>query len=401
MEKKGLFRYALISILIAVSMILMPIGVFAYEHENAIKLGTARIEVTIDGELPSTDSLEVQILAASLFDQPYLPSVYTKKVSQNGTCAFDIPLDTEHALAFMTIVNRNPYIGYGAGILELTQGAVLDIKGVLSSPSAMEITLSDNGGMNKYGLLSGEKSAGAYMMILFFGLRDEDSQHTFNPLGTSNVISKQDEDTWKEIKSILGKSADALASNPGSMKYIEMTYGPQSSYGGNIPSLEKSDSTWLSDFLKRYVYSRYGLDYNSLREKYAPEGSPDMAPLEYYSFLNEIDFDGLTNFLPMYGPYELLRNMLTYLPVGIEPIGETPVDQWQSDTKSKLSEVIDNVTPLLLDLLSAASYNMQMEDKCQPLTEVQIANINAGYNNDLGKMLLKRNSNLEGRLNKQ
>ena len=135
----------------------------------------------------------------------------------------------------------------------------------------------------------------------------------------------------------------------------------------------------LQTFLKNLSTFIYGLEYlryDKIRSNWAPEGNREMPPLEYYDFLNRIDFSNLTDFLPYYPPFHILKNILLYFPIKIEPIGNTPVDQWQAQAKEKLGQVITNVPDNMVRLLSAASYRMQLDDN-KPFTPAQIRNISA------------------------
>ena len=47
-------------------------------------------------------------------------------------------------------------------------------------------------------------------------------------------------------------------------------------------------------------------------------------------------------------------------------------------------------------MLSAASYQMQLDDEIRPFSAAQIRNISEGYDDDLGKILLSHNDRLCG-----
>ncbi|MDE6304804.1 MAG: hypothetical protein K2M01_08295, partial [Paramuribaculum sp.] len=140
--------------------------------------------------------------------------------------------------------------------------------------------------------------------------------------------------------------------------------------------------------LRNYIYAEYFLDYNKTRERWAPDGNRDLPPLEYYSFLNVIDYDSLLDFYPFVTPNQLTTKIIKNVPVGIEPIGDTPVAEWKAQTKEKLSKVMTNVPDRLLDLLSASSYFLQLDEAHTPLSDKQKKNIAEGYSNDLGKVIL-------------
>lgn len=68
--------------------------------------------------------------------------------------------------------------------------------------------------------------------------------------------------------------------------------------------------------------------------------------------------------------------------------------QWQQAVDAKLAPAMKERPQLLLDLLSAMSYVLQI-DSGTPLTDTQIKNIKEGYTDDIGRILLARNQSHE------
>lgn len=118
-------------------------------------------------------------------------------------------------------------------------------------------------------------------------------------------------------------------------------------------------------------------------------------PMEAYSWLDNIDYSGnFIKHIPYIGPKPFLSTLLRYPAGGFERIGETPVAQWQEYAANKLKAALKKPSRLLLDLMSAMSYVLQIENDFRPLSPVQIENINKGYGDDLGKIVLKKNDEL-------
>ena len=80
------------------------------------------------------------------------------------------------------------------------------------------------------------------------------------------------------------------------------------------------------------------------------------------------------------------------------PIGEQSVDEWQSESKIKLSKIINDPSELLLELLTATSYIMQLNDKNQLLSDRQVSNIRTRLNKNLGAIVLACNDILNKQL---
>lgn len=168
--------------------------------------------------------------------------------------------------------------------------------------------------------------------------------------------------------------------------------------GGTIKDMDP----WVLNSLKVHFSAFYPLHY-AKRAKQWCDITVDDPPLEYYRFLNEIDYSPL---LLRQMPYcnslgDFLYSILIIPAIGINEIGEQPIEEWKSDTEKKLSAVIDNPTSLLLNLLSGASYIKQLNRDNKPLTPRQIENIKNGYTNDLGKIILAANDELVANSNKQ
>lgn len=95
-----------------------------------------------------------------------------------------------------------------------------------------------------------------------------------------------------------------------------------------------------------------------------------------------------------------LSNFLKCIDGGLEDIGERPVKEWKEYMDRKLAPAMRERPKLLLDLLAGMSYVWQIDQK-KPLTPLQIKNINEGFTDDIGKIVLARNEALVARLEKK
>lgn len=144
----------------------------------------------------------------------------------------------------------------------------------------------------------------------------------------------------------------------------------------SILPYEKRAKSWGVDFV--------GVDTTVIRQP----------PIEFFDFMNKLDYSSVmlndfTNSLR-----QVCNNILTGIPIGITPIGETPIEVWQSDIKTRLRGIIDNPTQLLLDLLTATSYFNQIQYDNIPLSPKQVSNVYSFYcGSDLGSIILLRNEN--------
>lgn len=125
-------------------------------------------------------------------------------------------------------------------------------------------------------------------------------------------------------------------------------------------------------------------------------------PIESYSFLDSIDFSPDIFLLgyPLMTLRYFLNNILRDIDGGLEDIGERPVKEWKEYMDRKLAPAMEERPKLLLDLLAGMSYVRQLEEE-KPLTPLQIKNINEGFTDDIGKIVLARNEALVARLEKK
>ena len=118
-------------------------------------------------------------------------------------------------------------------------------------------------------------------------------------------------------------------------------------------------------------------------------------PMEAYAFLDSIDYspDVFLKTNMLISPRNLLQQILKYPCGGMKPIGEMPVDRWQDMVSRKLQPAMKERPKLLLDLLAGMSYIQQIEDN-HPLTDKQKRNIDEGFTDDIGKIVLAKNNRM-------
>jgi len=147
---------------------------------------------------------------------------------------------------------------------------------------------------------------------------------------------------------------------------------------------------WVRNSSKWWFAAKYAMDYVAIAKAKNGLSLPE-PPIEYYSFLKDIDFsEGFLSHFPLQSQKVILDKILNISAAGIKPIGETPVKEWQSGVRSALSKAF-TPTDLLLDMLAAQSYINQIVEQGKPLSTKQIDNIGQGLDNDLGKIILNKN----------
>ena len=155
--------------------------------------------------------------------------------------------------------------------------------------------------------------------------------------------------------------------------------------------LPESARSWLTNNIKVFFTYQYILNQKKLAHDF---GRIDdcQAPMEAYEFLDSIDYR--PNILLKYSTMLPLRYLFEFIlkdmDGGMEAIGETPVNDWQSMVDKQLTKAMKSRPQFLLDMLAAMSYILQIEDGTA-LTSVQLDNISKGLPDDIGRIILNRN----------
>ncbi len=152
----------------------------------------------------------------------------------------------------------------------------------------------------------------------------------------------------------------------------------------------------MIEWLRNNVKSRFATNYVlPCVENAKKNAGVDIAepPMEAYSFLDSINYSPdvflkTTMQLPI---MPLLSGILAYAGGGLESIGERKVRDWEDYAYKKLRPAIRERHPLLMDLLAGASYVNQIESG-KPLSAKQIENINNGFSDDIGKIVIAVNN---------
>lgn len=337
---------------------------------NSIKSGTAEISFTVTGDVP--ENITGQVVASPLFEIE--PQAYP--IVQNGNnFSCSVPTVTEKMNAVVMLYVEEPPIPLAFGVVELSLSEPLNITVNISEDSIVS-TLSNNNGMNSVGLTADAEVYSRMIpemeMRFAYGPADE-----FKP---SRVVSSKEYMSWEKVKDIY----DSL-------------YTAHYDFAVNGNRIPDEAVEMLNNEFKMFFAANYFLNYHDRARRESEIDRLPEYPEEFYSFLNEIDYTNILDHGPAISPIYFLQKILSDLPVWIGSVGETPLEQWKADTKKRLEHIIKSPSPIFIDLLSAVSYLRQIDDN-EVLTALQIANVNAGYDSDLGKIILERNSEVAERL---
>ena len=159
--------------------------------------------------------------------------------------------------------------------------------------------------------------------------------------------------------------------------------------------IPESEKPWVMNNLKCRFAARSICEYTRTAEIVTGKKYEE-PPMEAYTYLDSIDYSPnvflMKTLIMSQRPF--LSSLLKYAGGGFEAIGETPVKVWQEKLSEWLAPAMKERPKLLLDMLAGTSYYQQIEDN-QPLSDIQKTNIEEGFTDDIGKIVLKRNEKLE------
>lgn len=360
--------------LIRISIILISTLCCAYEKPFVNNFGSITIEF-IDSVIP--EDLQITAISSSIFDEPFEDTEH--KFVQNGNLFnCQIPLETNDNL--IGLIVETPKQKFSVGVVELRPGMELKMEGIFSPDGILKYNKSDYSGLNSYPLDPSPSNISLTVVDIIIRFI------TYH-LGLSETepeITKDDYKSWR----IFNEKMDSL-------------YSVQLNYALNGRIIPEVASGWLENNLRYFFDANWRMNYKERAARtFNITEDIDYFPIEYYAFLNDIDFsDSFLKHSTFFGPYYLLRKILM-IPGLFSPIGEQSVDEWQSESKIKLSKIINDPSELLLELLTATSYIMQLNDKNQLLSDRQVSNIRTRLNKNLGAIVLARNDILNKQLNK-
>lgn len=352
------------------SFAVLSFGIYAMNDmkkndDTHIKIGETEITVTVDSSVYSImQSPLISVLTApiySTFTDEYAETPLEINASKNNIYEGIISTEIDPSYSFLKITDGNRLYFLGIVIVQ-DENLNLNLTALTDKKSGTtELVIADDNPKDTFDKIPSGKLCKALL--------------------TTGCVPTEAYDDWRKVR-----------------KFEEDMW---------LSILEKgeySDETedWVINDLKM-LFSAYNTLYYSRRAELSNHIKVDEPPLEAYTFLNTIDYSPvMLRQYPYFNPLgDFLLGILRVQAFGIESIGETGIDEWKSDICKKLSNIIDRPTPLLLNLLSGASYMQQIVLDQIPLSPRQIENIRRGYTDDLGKIILAANDKLVANSKKQ
>ncbi len=340
--------------------LLCIVGLCCSATENNIKVGTAKLTVTIN----HPDSVNIDNAVMWVDTAPVFIDAYdnrTFKLEKNGNLfSGDVPVEQLQEVVGIRFVCESMGFGYFAIIYQDT-------------PVALTFNIGP------------------------------DYIFTFDGSSDKNALTFED---WLTLNTIFMRSI-SLESTVGIPTQLYDSWEQVRDFEKNIQfpkmlafaldgkELPVNTPDWFMNSLKSIYAARNTIPYTKKAEQCSGI-IVEEPPMESYSFLDSIDYSpALLMRLPYNGMKSFIYALLRFPEGGFGKIGDEPVAQWQARAKEKILPAISKPTQLLLDLLAAMSYVEQVEINRQPLTATQIANVMVGFpDNDLDKIIIEKNAKL-------
>lgn len=332
--------------------------------DNRIELGNAELSVVIKGASDrQLESMAIWVSETPIF--ALADEEETFRLERNGdTFSGSIPLELKEEIVGLLVEGEDSSFG---------------TRLILRQDTPLSLSVMVDKELRPLSLISSDLEAPTPLQWDFMA-------NTLGRFLSSPYYAVPDSlyDDWREVR-----------------KYETTTLWPKSlEYALEGETLPSFAQDWFINNLKCNFASLSTLPYVA-KAKRINNLDVEAPPMESYSFLDSIDYSPA--FL-MHDPSRSLRPflyaLLRFPDGGFDKIGDTPIAVWQQTAREKLAKAIRNPDKRLLDLLSAISYLSQIEVDRIPLSPIQIANLEEGYTDDLGKIVLSRNNRLLDTLRK-
>jgi len=158
---------------------------------------------------------------------------------------------------------------------------------------------------------------------------------------------------------------------------------------------------WVANYMKLFTLDVRLFNYSAMmRIDYLNAGNKDVENFnppepdkKYYIFLKDFDLNN-PQYLYQWNYTEVLQKILSNETLNIPPIGDTPVDQWMKEVRNILSKLVGFNKGLFYDMLATNSYARQFNNELRPLSGKQKENITNYFNEDIAKILLRKNDKI-------
>lgn len=335
------------------------------ETDNCIKLGSAHVSVKLidtDNSKPWPDSLIIEVGRPAFLADSDNPMPVTRRLDYDGNIwQGDIPMELLRTNAGAIIISHS------SGRIIYTVGLGLDQQ----HPADVELWRDNDS------IISGRCKGGNGMFIT-----DQHYGNIISDFIAMGPIAPK-EAYQASPKEYLHHEMDSIL--PLRMNEAIGTFHPD-------PEIKKM----LENNMKRIYFSGRIMHFaDDAKWFHNIELSNPDPPMEYYSeYLKTIDYSTLLLEDSDMGLLTFLQHILNNLPVRFPPIGETDIPQWQHKVNQIIKPAIPQTTTTLLNLLTAASYITQIEQAHIPLSEKQKNIILAYFTDDLGKIIINRNTSI-------
>jgi len=292
----------------------------------------------------------------------------TNGVNEDGVFAFEVPMQCDYAIGHI----RPEFISYDEFEVCLTSGKETKMEIIYgeTTGSIQRISLTDSLGLTSTDLMNISK------------LRDKLISYSSPEL--VGTYAKTSDEFVQRAKIGLNDRLKKIDENK--------------TLSENAKNYLANEMKLLNLYLKLLrCRENMHYDYINAGNKDVEKFNPPEPDKKYYKFLKDYDLNNPQYLYQGYYYSEVSQMILSNDALNIHPVGDTPVDQWMKDVKTKIAELVGFDKGLFYDMLAANSYARQFNNELRPLSDKQKANITNYFKDDKGeiaKMLIKKNDEI-------
>lgn len=337
----------------------------------SIKVGSAKISGHIDTTLFPAQ-VTGMAYRVTIFNPVTGNAVYESKVDKNGMFNIDVPLECNVAFGSLNLFVNDEY--YQSVFIGLDQVTELKLNIILDGSGGMKTDMQ--GGLN---LTPSEGDKIIKSTMIF------DEHYTWGNYYKMSPDEFVKYELEVSLKDRIKAAIDSLELSNRVVAYLTDSYQLRYAQG----RLFHYKKTVEESYRGTYEHDKEASSYKALE--------PDKG---YYSFLREFNLNN-PQYLYCYTYADFMKAFLQIKAFHIPEIGNTPVRQWIDGVKTEIKEVVGFDSGLFYDMLAATAYDLQLSDKNEPLSDMQIIHIKdyySGNNKDFASILIKQNDTLKNKL---
>lgn len=344
-----------------------------------LKVGTGLVRINFEAkDSIIMKSIQPMVMTKSIFGDS--ESFISVPMQINGSSwVASVPMEQNNEIILLRAGSRNYPATNVIGLLDIDQTSPLEINVTVNDANSVSYKINKNSYLNNL-WEKGNNASSASTLAQNIGIAI--AEYDWYPCKLNScVLAKSDFDDYQKVRKILDQA------------YFDNF---QHAVTFEVPD---SIKPWFVNNMKLGFTAKQKLAYRRTAKTFFEIENLPPFPDDYYQFLKDIDYspEKLFNYEPVgFSTFLLSYNLLDRFPE-IPAIGEMDGTKWRKIAKARLDKLGIDTNPTFMDFMLASSYMKQLRDN-NPFSEIQIANVNSTFSDDLNKILLKHNTELANSL---